>query len=378
MKVIIAPDSFKGSLAAQEAADTIEKSFKKVFKNLDMVKFPIADGGEGTVDAVCLAVNGTIKNQNVMGPLGENIMAKYGDLGDTAVLEMAAASGLPLVPYDKRNPLNTTSFGTGELILRALDEGYKKIVIGIGGSATNDGGTGAAMALGVKFYDIEDNEIDYMCGRRLKDIQRIDISGLDERLRQTEIEVMCDVINPLTGKNGATYIYGPQKGGRQAELDVLENGMLHYHDKLKALFDRDIGSLPGTGAAGGLGAALVGFCNGKLVRGIDSVLDLMGIDNALKDADIVITGEGQVDFQSACGKVINGIAVKANQAGVPVVVIAGGIGEGIDKVYDLGVKAIVALPNKPMSIEYSMENAKHLLENAVFNLCRTIQIGLDL
>ena len=372
MKIIIAPDSFKGSLSSQKAAAAIAGSARRVFPKVEIVTIPIADGGEGTARAMVEAAGGSLKKARVSGPMGKLVTAAYADLGETAVIEMAEASGLALVADDDKNPLEATTFGTGQLIRFALDAGFKKIIVAIGGSATNDGGTGAMQALGVAFHDDEGNDLGVMCGEKLDKIAHIDISKIDERLKNTDISVMCDVNNPLTGPNGATCVYGPQKGADEARLKILEDGMCHYRQKLKAQFGKDMGKQSGTGAAGGLGAALMAFCEARLVSGIDAVLNAANFEDHLTGADIVITGEGCVDYQSAKGKVVNGITLRANKKNVPVIVIAGSVGEGIDKVYDLGVKAIFALPNAPMTLETSMQRAEELIASTAYNIFRLL------
>ena len=291
MKIVIVPDSFKGSMPSLEVARVIAEAAKEVFPKANIVQIPIADGGEGTVDALCYALQAEKRYVSVMGPLGQQIEAYYGDLGKTAVIEMAAASGLPLLKEDARNPMETTTFGTGEMIKTAMDAGFKKIIIGIGGSATNDGGAGAVQALGARFFSADGEITQPMSGGKLLDITSIDVSDLDPRLIETEITVMCDVTNPLTGPNGATFVYGPQKGADNMMLTQLESGMRTYESLLNQMFGGDKVDIPGAGAAGGLGAALHCFCGGNLVRGIDAILDLVDFDLEIEDADLIVTGK---------------------------------------------------------------------------------------
>ena len=358
-KIIVAPDSFKGSLSSQQVIDIIKSQIARFFPTAEVVGIPVADGGEGTVDALCADNTAFAK---VAGPLSENVRAVYGFLGTTAVLEMAAASGLPLVPTDKRDPRNTSSFGTGEMLLDAISKGYKSIVIGIGGSATNDGGMGALRALGVKFFDTANNEL-MGTGADLAKVLRIDPAGLDNRLANCDIKVMCDVTNPLTGEDGATYIYGPQKGGDKAILDELEAGMLRYEKLMQETFGVDT-QLPGAGAAGGLGTALMAI-GGKLVRGIDAVLDLKNFDGELDGCDLVITGEGRFDSQSlGFGKVISGILARSEKKNVPVAIVAGSVLGGMDELF--GHRAsVIACVDKPMSLQEAMDGAADNLSNAV-------------
>lgn len=368
MKVIIAPDAFKGSISSKDIIDIASQQFYKHFEQAEIIGIPIADGGEGTVDALC----DQYVNVDVTGPDWKKIKATYGVFADTAVIEMANCSGLPLVDGDSRNPLFTTSFGLGQMIKRVLDDGFKKVLIGIGGSATNDGGTGALEALGVTFSDIHHNLLTKMCGSKLKDIEYIDISGLDQRLASCDIKVMCDVDNPLTGPNGATYVYGKQKGGTPSILKSLEEGMVHYAEIMSSFFEKPIHLIPGSGAAGGMGAALTAFLNASLLSGIDLVLELKSFEKHLKETDIIITGEGRVDDQSLNGKVIHGILKRAGN--VPVIVVTGGVGEGYEKLYEAGIHSIITLPNKPMTLDQAMTSSHALMEEAMFNLCRLIKI----
>lgn len=378
MKIVIAPDSFKGSLSSFEVIQSIKQEAIKQFNDAKIVEVPIADGGEGTVEAALHDSEGVIKTHKVKNPLGNLVEAKYGIIGDTAIIEMAACSGLTLIPVEERNPLKTSSFGIGELIKHVLDAGIRKILIGVGGSATNDGGMGAMCALGARFFDIDNNEIKKGCGENLIHIDRICIDNLDKRLKDCDISVMCDVTNPLTGKEGATYVYGAQKGGDRQTLDLLEKGMLSYEEKLNSAFGKDISCQEGAGAAGGMGAALLGFCNAKLVRGIDAILEIVNFEEKIKGADFIVTGEGMVDNQSAFGKVVHGVTLYGNRLNIPVIVIAGGIGDGIEAVYDIGVKAIVTLPNRPMGLDECMRDAKNLIEQLSKNLFSIVKISMNI
>jgi len=367
-KIIIAPDSFKGSLTSQQVIDIVSGQARKFFPGAAVVGIPVADGGEGTVDALC---GDNVLYADVAGPLGEAVRAKYGMSGQTAVMEMAAASGLPLVPEDRRDPRATSTVGTGQMIRRALDEGIRSIVIGIGGSATNDGGMGALRALGVRFLDENGNEL-AGAGRDLARVCAIDKRGLDPRLAECDLRVMCDVTNPLTGKTGATHIYGPQKGATPEIIGELEAGMIGYGAILAQTFAIDIAA-PGAGAAGGLGAALMAI-GGKLMRGIDAVLDLKNFDEELVGADLVVTGEGRFDSQSlGFGKVISGILSRAEKKNVPVAVVAGSVLDGIDALY--GHRAgIMPCVDRPMPLSQAMKDAAPMLEAAAARMFSLISL----
>lgn len=368
-KVIVAPDSFKGSLTSQQAIDIIAGEIARFFPQAKVVGIPVADGGEGTVDALC--GENTVE-KGVNGPLGEPVVAKYGFLGETAVLEMASASGLPLVPEDKRDPRKTSSYGTGQMLLDAIDRGYRNIVIGIGGSATNDGGMGALRALGMVFRDEIGNEL-MGTGDDLAKVCRIDASGLDKRLMDCDIRVMCDVTNPLTGLSGATHIYGPQKGATKEIIDELEKGMLNYELLMQRTFSLDT-KAPGAGAAGGLGTALMAI-GGRLVRGIDAVLELKNYDDELNGCDLVITGEGRFDSQSlGFGKVISGILERAEKKNVPVAVIAGSVLGDIDELFSRNA-SVIACVDRPMPFDEAMAHAPDNLRKATARMLGFISMS---
>ena len=376
MQIIVAPDSFKGSISAVEAANRIEKGIKKVFKDAVVIKIPIADGGEGTVEAIVMGSEGSFKTTKVTGPLGEKIEAKYGLLPDaSAVIEMAEASGITLVPKEKLNPLEATTYGTGELVKAALDAGAKKIIMGIGGSATNDGGMGFAQALGVVFKDKEGNCLGYGA-KYLEKIHTIDLSELDPRVKETEFIIACDVTNTLCGEKGASAVYGSQKGATPEMIKKLDNDLEHYAELIKAQLGKDILNLPGTGAAGGLGAGLLVFCNAVLKSGIKTVLEAVKIDQYLKDAHLVITGEGKIDGQSIYGKVPIGIAKAAKPYNLPVIALGGTIGEDAEEVYDYGVQGMLSLIPAPISLDEAMIRGGELLENAAERMMRIIKIGM--
>lgn len=374
MKIVIAADSYKGSCSTLEVANAIEKGIHNVCKDAVIVKLPVADGGEGTVDSLVSGMGGTYEVVNVRGPLGEEIEARYGILkGNTAVIEMAAASGLPLIKAEQRNPMITTTYGTGQLIKSALDKGCRRIYIGIGGSATNDGGAGMSQALGVSLRDRYGNELAFG-GGSLGDLEEIDMSKLDHRLKDTEIIVMSDVTNPLCGETGASYVYGPQKGATAEMVARLDNNLRHFAEVIKSKLGCNVINLSGAGAAGGLGAGLIAFCNAQLYPGIEKILDLTNIDVHIKDADLVITGEGKIDSQSIYGKVPIGVAKRASRYKVPVVAIVGSIGDGAFEVYSHGIAAILGIVNKPMALTEAMQNAVPLIENAAETLMRIINL----
>ena len=379
MKFVFAPDSFKGSLSAMDCCGILEKAAARVFPGAQTVSVPAADGGEGTLDALLGAMGGRKVTTAVTGPLFERRNAEWGLLADgTAVLEMAQASGLPLVPEDRRDPRRTTSLGTGELIAAALAAGAGRILIGIGGSATNDGGMGLLTALGARFLDADGCPVRPV-GGELTRVSRADFSGLAPALRHTEITVICDVTNPLLGENGATWVYGPQKGAVPAIRDELEAGMAAYAKTVSACLGRDIASFPGAGAAGGVGAALGGVLNAKLKSGVDAVLDAVHFDEKLAGASLVITGEGRIDGQSVrFGKVPAGVAGRCAARGIPVAVLAGGIGAGAEGLFDLCESTIMPTVSGPMSLEAAMANAAAGYESAAERLFRALRVGMKM
>ena len=378
MKLLFASDSFKGSLTAAEICDILEKSAKRHFPGAETISVPVADGGEGTVDALLRAMGGKRIEKRVTGPLFEEETAVWGLLpdGKTAVMEMAQASGLPYVPAEKRDPRNTTSQGTGEMIADALKKGVRNILIGIGGSATNDGGMGMLAALGAKFTDAEGNSVRPV-GGEMKNVAKADFSSLLPELKETEITVICDVTNPLLGENGATFIYGPQKGAVPEIRDELEAGMAHYAEAVGLAVGRDIASFPGAGAAGGLGAALGGVLGAKLKSGIEAVLDTVNFEEKLEGVSLAVTGEGRIDGQSIrFGKVPVGVAKRCAARGIPTVAIVGGIGDGAEGLFDLCESTIQTTVPGPMTLEEAVENAPALYESAADRLFRAVKIGM--
>ncbi len=376
MKIVIAPDSFKGSLSALEAGNAIKEGILRVLSGADIEVIPMADGGEGTVDALVTATDGRFIIEEVNDPLMRKIKAKYGILGDgiTAVIEMAAASGLPLLAPEERNPMITTTYGTGELIKSALDKGCRKLIIGIGGSATVDGGAGVAQALGAKLIDGYGNNIGFG-GEGLNYLEKIDISGIDSRIYETEIIVACDVDNPLIGPRGAPAVYGPQKGATPEMVSKLDEYLNKYADIIKRDLNIDVKDIPGAGAAGGLGAGLIAFMRAKLKSGIEIVIEASGFEEHLNGVDLVITGEGKIDQQTVYGKTPIGVAKTAKKYGLPVIAISGSIGEGASAVYSNGIDALMSIISYPMSLEEAMDNAFKLISDAAERTIRLVLIG---
>ena len=375
MKFLFASDSFKGSLSSQKTAELLSQAALEIFPDCECSHVEVADGGEGTTDAVLSAVSGKKIFLSAHGPLGELTDGYYGALDDKrAVMEMAAVSGLPLVPASLRDPRKTSSLGTGEMIADALSRGFRDISIAIGGSATNDGGMGCMRALGVKFLDADGHEL-IGCGADLARVRRIDTSGLNPLIKDTSFTVMCDVTNPLCGKNGATYTFGKQKGGTPEILDELEIGMQNYRDVLRSQFGIDMDAVSGAGAAGGLGAALMVFLNGKLKSGIETVLDLVEFDKKLEGVSLVVTGEGSTDWQSVFGKVMQGVGVHCRRRHVPAVAIVGSMGKGAEDIFAHGIDSIITTVNGIMTLEEALERADELYLGAARRMFRMLKAG---
>ncbi len=379
MKIVIAPDSYKESLSALEVATHIEAGFREVFPNASYVKLPVADGGEGTVEAMVAATDGEIIEVDVTGPLGEPVKAFYGISGDKqqAFIEMAAASGLELVPPELRNPLNTTSWGTGELIGYALDSGVKSILIGIGGSATNDGGIGMVQALGARLQDSDGEPLGFG-GREVARLASIDVTALDKRLKECRIEVACDVTNLLTGKEGASAIFGPQKGATSQMVEELDQALEHFAKIISRDLDINVLELSGGGAAGGMGAALYAFCGAQLRQGIEIVTEALKLDELVRDADLVITGEGRIDSQSIHGKVPIGVAKVAKRYNKPVIGIAGSLTPDVGVVHEHGLDAVFSVLYRICTLEEALENAGDNLRKASRNIAATLAVGCRL
>ena len=378
MKLLFASDSFKGSLTSEKTVELLGKAAREVFGECECSGVPVADGGEGTVEAVVAAEHGEYVKLKVHGPLMEETDSFYGIFGaDKAVIEMAAASGLPMVPEEPRNPMNTTTYGTGELILDALKRGYRDISIAIGGSATNDGGMGCARALGVKFLDQDGNELEGF-GRDLAKVAAIDISSLDERVKDSKITVMCDVTNPLCGKDGATWTFGKQKGATLEIQEELEKGMCSYRDVIRETFGIDCDGIPGTGAAGGLGAALMVFLGGEMKSGIETVLDLIRFDERLEDVDLVVTGEGRTDWQSCFGKVMQGVGMRAKAKGIPVLGLSGSLGKNAMDICSCGISSLMTTVNAPMPLSEALERAEELYYEGALRMFRFVRTGMEI
>lgn len=378
MKLLFASDSFKGSLTSEQTIKLLTRAAREVFGDCETEGVPVADGGEGTVDAIVAAENGNMVTCKVHGPLIEETEARYGVFGgDRAVIEMSAASGLPLVPMDKRNPMNTTTFGTGELILDALNKGYRDLSIAIGGSATNDGGMGCARALGVRFLDESGVELEGF-GRDLLRLHSIDATNLDPRIKECKITVMCDVTNPLCGKDGATWTFGAQKGATKEIQEQLEEGMCKYRDLIRKDFGIDCDAIKGAGAAGGLGAALCVFLGGNMKSGIETVLDLIRFDERLSGVDLVVTGEGRTDWQSCFGKVMQGVGERAKAKGIPVLGLSGSLGKDALDICNHGISSLMTTVNSPMTLEEAMEKAETLYFEAALRMFKFVEAGRQL
>ena len=379
MKIVIAPDSYKESLSAADVASAIESGFREIYPDAEYVKLPVADGGEGTVDAMVAATQGRVISVNVTGPLGEPVAGFYGVSGDErcAFIEMAAASGLELLSPEQRNPLKTTSWGTGELIHHALDLGVKRIIIGLGGSATNDGGAGMVQALGAKLLTADNQQIPYG-GAGLETLAKIDISELDSRLAHCQIDVACDVTNPLTGAEGASAVFAPQKGATAEMVVQLDGALAHYARCIEQDLAINVLTLEGGGAAGGMGAALYAFCGATLRPGIDIVTEALHLDALVADASLVITGEGRMDSQTIHGKVPVGVARVAKRYHIPVIGIAGSLTADVGVVHQHGVDAVFSVLYRICSLNDALAQAGDNVRMAARNIAAVVKIGQTL
>ncbi|MES0403730.1 MAG: glycerate kinase [Hyphomicrobium sp.] len=378
MKIVIAPDSFKENLTSLEVASEIETGLKRVWPDAEYVKVPMADGGEGTVQSLVDATGGQIIKCEVTGPLGDKVQASYGLLGDAtiAVIEMAEASGLPLVPKDQRDPLRATTFGTGELIADAINRGVKEIIIGIGGSATNDAGAGFAQALGARFHNAGGVPItEPLGGGRLAEVTAIDMTQANPGLSRVRISVACDVTNPLCGENGASHIYGKQKGATPEMIEQLDKNLEHFARIIKRDLFADIADEPGAGAGGGMAAGLLAFTNATLKRGVELVVSHTGLEKHLRGADLAITGEGRVDSQTAFGKTPSGVAAVARKLGVPVVAIGGGLADDAAGVFAHGIDGLETATPNAMPLEEAIGKSRQYLQDAAERVARLIIIG---
>ena len=379
MKIVIAPDSFKESLTAMAVANEIEAGFREFYPDAEYVKLPVADGGEGTVQAMIDASGGRRVNLQVSGPLGEPVDAFYGLMGDgaTAVIEMAAASGLELVPTALRDPLRTSSYGTGQLIRNALEAGARRFVLGVGGSATNDGGAGMVQALGGRLLDADGVELP-PGGGALGRLQGIDLSGLDGRIKDCVFDIACDVSNPLVGPQGASHIFGPQKGATPAMVEQLDANLRHYADIIERELGRQVADVPGAGAGGGIGAAMLVFLGGSLRPGSEIVTAAVGLDAAVADADLVITGEGRIDSQTIHGKTPVGVARVAQRHGKPVIAIAGCLAPGAAVVHGHGIAAVFGAVSRPCTVEQALAEAAQNVRSAARNVAAVLSLGARL
>lgn len=376
MKIVIAPQGFKGNITALSVGRAIEYGVRRVMPTAITVVKPMADGGEGTVQALVDATGGEFRETEVTGPLGKRIRARWGILndGETAVIEMAAASGLPVIATEDHNPRLTTTYGTGELIRAAIGSGCRKLIIGIGGSATNDGGAGMVQALGARLLDSRGQSLPFG-GAALAKLERIDVSNLDQHLVECDVRLACDVNNPLCGPRGASCVYGPQKGATPEMVAELDAALAHYADVIQRELDIDLRWMPGAGAGGGLGLGLMVFLKAKTVAGIDIVIEATHLVEELEDADLVFTAEGRIDSQTACGKVPTGVALKAKEYGLPVICLAGEVADDYRLVYEQGIDSVFSIAPGPISLKQSMAQAEKLVASAAENALRLFLVS---
>ncbi len=376
MKVVIAPQSFKGSISALDAARAIEEGVLRVVPDAGTVLVPVADGGDGTLEALVEATGGEVRSTTVTGPIGKPVVAEWGALGDgqTAVIEMARTSGLAMLSLAERDPLRATTYGLGEVLREALDAGFRSFIVGIGGSATNDGGAGMAQALGVRLLDETGNDLP-PGGAALADLRRIDVSGLDDRVMEARFSVACDVSNPLTGPEGASAVYGPQKGATPDLVEQLDAALKNFAKVVERDTGTSIDAVRGSGAAGGLGGGMMAFLGGSLRAGVDIVLDHVGLDGKLEGADLVITGEGRIDFQTVYNKAPIGVARRAKRRGIPVLAVCGSLGKGFEDVHAEGIDAAVSILTAPMTLDEASARAGELIADAVAEVMRSMKAG---
>ncbi len=376
MRVVVAPQSLKGSLSAAQAGQAIARGVREVYPDAEINIVPVADGGEGTAQALVDASGGRLLQREVTGPLGTPVKAFFGVMGDgrTAVIEMAASSGLPLVPPEQRDPRVTTTYGVGELILAALDEGCTHFIIGIGGSATNDGGAGMAQALGARLLDAQGRDLAFG-GAALAGLERIEADRMDARLQRCSFEVASDVTNPLCGPTGASAVYGPQKGATPTIVAELDAALAHYAHIIERDLGQAVQNIPGAGAAGGLGAGLLAFLHATMRPGAQIVLEAVRLEERLREADLAITAEGRLDSQTAYGKSVGAVAALAKKYGLPVLTIAGGLEENYQELYNLGIDGIAVLPSGPMTLAEAMEQADRLTAETTERALRIFRAG---
>ena len=374
-KILLSPQEFKESLSGIEVAMAMKKGIRNVDKNVTIDLCPVADGGDGTLQTLVDITEGELIKQKVHNPLGKIIDAEWGKLGDnkTAVIEMAKASGLALLNENEKDPMKTSTYGTGELFKSALDHGIKDFIIGIGGSATNDGGAGFASALGAKLLD-SNNDVVIPSGETIGNISHIDISGLDKRLQEVKVRVACDVNNPLCGENGASNIFGPQKGANEETIKILDKSLRHWAKVIKDQLTKDILNVPGSGAAGGLGAGLMAFTDAELSSGADIVLDYLNYEKKLEGVDLVIVGEGQTDRSTKFNKSPVAVSLRAKKYNIPVIVISGSLGNGYNELQNMGIHSFFSIVNTPMDLQYAINNAFELIEISTQEIYKTISL----
>ena len=376
MKIVIAPDSYKGSIYASDAARAMEVGVRRVLPDAEVVLVPVADGGDGTLETLVETSGGRIITSDVTGPLGEPVSAQWGAMGDgvTAVAEMARTSGLALVRLENRDPLNATTYGLGEVILEALDAGFRRFILGIGGSATNDAGAGMAQALGVRLLDAGGAELP-PGGAALARLASVDASGLDPRAADADFDVACDVNNPLTGPEGASAVYGPQKGATPEMVEQLDAALANFAEVVKRDLGADVDGVPGSGAAGGLGGGIMAFLEGRLRPGVDIVLDTVDLASRLDGADLIITGEGCMDFQTVYNKAPIGVARLAGERNIPVIGVSGSLGDGFTDVHEYGIAAAVAITHAPMTLDEATDRVAELIASATEQAVRLVRVG---
>ena len=379
MKILVAPQEFKGSISALSVAEAAKVGVLRVFPKSEVVLCPVADGGDGTLETLVEVSGGEVRTCNVRNPIGETITAQWGAMGDgvTAVIEMARTSGLALLSLDERDPLNASTFGLGQAILEALNEGFRNFIVGIGGSATNDAGAGMAQALGATLLDSEGRSIG-SGGAALANLRSIDVSKMDPRIEGSHFMVACDVSNPLTGDEGASAVYGPQKGATPAMVAELDNALLNFADIVKKDIGKNVSGISGAGAAGGLGAGMLAFMGAELKAGVDIVLETVRLKEKLAGVDLVITGEGGMDFQTVYNKAPIGVARIAAELNIPTVAIAGLLGQNFTVVHDHGIRAATSIVDGPITLEESSERASELISNSVEESLRFISVGMDM
>jgi len=372
-KILLSPQEFKESLSGYEVASAMKEGILRVDPLVNIEISPVADGGDGTLKTMVDVTNGNIVEETVENPLGDQIKAEWGKLGtsQTAVIEMARASGLALLKENEKSALKTTTYGTGQLFKSALDQGIKKFILAIGGSATNDGGAGFATAIGARLLDKNNNAI-YPSGENLSLIEKIDLSNLDQRIKDIEVQVACDVNNPLCGETGASAIFGPQKGASTNDIDILDRNLLHWSELIRNQMGKDVKDIPGAGAAGGLGAGLMAFVNAELALGADIVLNTLDYEKKLKDIDLVIVGEGQTDKSTQYNKSPVAVSTKAKKLGIPVICISGSLGEGYTECSNQGIDSFFSIVNKPMELEFALNNAYDLISSSTEEIYKTL------